>query len=69
MIAACRDKRRAVTPLCYQFKSQQSAIKIEGALEIGNLKVDVADFCVPGYGVVRFQYSNSCVNKILNSNF
>jgi hypothetical protein len=43
VVAARRDKRRAVTVTLGQFEAEHAAVEAEGAVEVGDLQVDVTD--------------------------
>ena len=43
MVAARRDKRRVASVTLRQLEAEYAAVKTEGAVEVGNLQVDVAD--------------------------
>ncbi len=45
MIAACRDEGRLVTIGLHQGETQHTAIKVQRTLKVGDLQVDMADFC------------------------
>jgi hypothetical protein len=59
MVVATRcDKRRAASVTLRQLEAEYAAVKTEGAVEVGNLQVDVAD---PHTGIDWAFRSGRCV--------
>ena len=53
MITAGGNKSRLITIFHHQLKTQQAAIKIERALQVGNFEMHMTNACLRGNGIIH----------------